>query len=360
MGKGVWKNYYIRYMPKFIFYFTLLLFVHFHYTAMVRHQQSGSLTGRIICIDAGHGGTAQTDSFRVGPSGEREEWINLRVALLLQEMLEEKGAKVIMARVADVNIPLAERARLAMDEKADVFLSIHHNATADPDVNFPIIYFHGNASENIASVALGKHIAKALAKYLYQGKTPVSLVSDHTIFPTAGTKVLRDTYGMPGVIAEASFFTNPKEEVRLQQPEHNRQEAMAYVAALEAFFEKTYPSAIAKNSTINFPPFEAFQEAERMSIIARSWQQDFLKAKKLMERQDTASLRQAYELFTHSARSFPDSYVAGDCHRNRSILLKELGNPYEAQQEKLRAKEYYVPVAILGKGNRQGAVGKGQ
>ena len=137
---------------------------------MVRHQQSGSLTGRIIFIDAGHGGTAQTDSFRVGPSGEREEWINLRVALLLQEMLEEKGAKVIMARVADVNIPLAERARLAMDEKADVFLSIHHNATADPDVNFPIIYFHGNVSENIASVALGNHIAKALAKYLYHGK----------------------------------------------------------------------------------------------------------------------------------------------------------------------------------------------
>lgn len=332
-------------MAKLLIYPVLFLLVSFHFAAMAQ-KQSGPLAGRTIYIDAGHGGTAQTDSFRVGPSGEREEWINLRVALLLQEMLKEKGAEVIMARVADDHVPLAERARLAIENEADVFLSIHHNATADPKVNFPIIYFHGNASENIASVALGRHIARALTEHLYQGETPVSLVSDHTIFPTDGTKVLRDTYGMPGVIAEASFFTNPAEEGRLKQPEHNRQEAMAYVAALEAFFEKPPPTVIAKNSLVNLPPFKALQEAERMSEVARSWQQDFLKGTELMQHGDTASLRQAYELFTRSARSFPDSYVAGKSHGNRAILLERLGKPDEAQQAALRAKEYYVPVGF--------------
>jgi len=53
---------------------------------------------------------------------------------------------------------------------------------------------------------------------------------------------LRGTYGIPGVIAEASFFTNPDEEARLKEYRHNKNEAMAHLVALEAFFEKTAPS----------------------------------------------------------------------------------------------------------------------
>ena len=48
-------------------------------------QVEDPLAGRTICIDPGHGGTADTDSYRVGPTGEREEWIDLRVALILRD-----------------------------------------------------------------------------------------------------------------------------------------------------------------------------------------------------------------------------------------------------------------------------------
>lgn len=315
--------------------------------AATSQRPTSSLAGKVVCLDAGHGGTATTDSFRVGPSGEREEWVNLRVALLLQKMLEEKGATVLMTRTADDNISFDERIQLATTTQADVFLSIHHNATADPKVNFPIIYFHGNASENIASVALGKHIAKALTKHLYEGKTPVSIVSDHTIFPTAGAKVLRGTYGIPGVIAEASFFTNPAEEGRLKEPAYNQKEALGYVAALEAFFDKPVQPVLAKNSIVNLPPFRAFQEAERMNETARLWHQDFLQGKELMNRDDAASWQEAYDLFTRSARSFPDSYVAAQCHENRGVLLEKMGRTQEAQHAERRAKEFYVTVATL-------------
>lgn len=57
----------------------------------VAQSRRKPLKRKIICIDPGHGGTAATDSYRVGPGGEREEWINLRVGLLLQKMLEKKG-----------------------------------------------------------------------------------------------------------------------------------------------------------------------------------------------------------------------------------------------------------------------------
>ncbi|GGN08577.1 hypothetical protein GCM10010967_50330 [Dyadobacter beijingensis] len=303
------------------------------------------LKGKTICIDPGHGGTAATDSYRVGPGGEREEWINLRVGLLLQKMLEKKGAKVVMTRMEDVQVPLPDRARLAKDRKADLFISIHHNATADSAVNFPIIYFHGNQSENAASVDFGKELAARLLKYLHKPNTPVSLVSDFTIFADAGASVLRNSYGIPGVLAEASFFTNPSEEQRLKQPEHNRQEALGYTEAIIAFFAKPLAPIVARNSKIPaIPAFKVFQEAERMTPIARRWKQDFEEGKVFMTKKDTALLRESYELFTRSARSFPDSPVAGQCHQNRAVLLRKLGKAVEAGQEDQRFREYYVPV----------------
>lgn len=303
------------------------------------------LKGKIICIDPGHGGTAETDSYRVGPTGEREEWINLRVGLLLKELLEEKGAKVLMTRTGDENISLSDRAKLATENDADLFLSIHHNATADPKVNFPIIYYHGNASENKGSVAFGKEIVRNLSKNMYAGETKYSLVSDFTIFPRSGTGVLRGTYGMPAVLAEASFFTNPSEEERLKQKGHNLKEAKGYLAALEAFFEKPAPPVLEKYSKVDkLPSFRAFQEAERMNETARLWYQDYLKGKELMKKDNLESKKQAYEFFTRSARSFPDSYVAGDCHKFRAVILKEFGKNEEAKNAARRAKEFFVPV----------------
>ncbi|AKQ44921.1 cell wall hydrolase [Rufibacter radiotolerans] len=306
-------------------------------------QRKSPLAGKVICLDAGHGGTALTDSYRVGPTGEREEWVNLRVALLLQKLLQEKGATVLMTRTTDDNVPFDDRIKLALENKAQVFLSIHHNATADSSVNFPIIYYHGYASENTASVALAKHIAKALRKQHYQAKVPVSIVSDHAIFPTAGAKVLRGTYGIPAVIAEASFFTHAPEEERLKKPDYNGQEAKAYVAALEDFFRKPAPVILPKNSLFTVPPFPVFQEAERMGKIAKGWHKDYTQALQLMKhKKDTMALRQAYDLFTRSVKSFPDSYVAGDCHRRRAKLLQALGKKPEAKLEAIRAKEFYV------------------
>jgi N-acetylmuramoyl-L-alanine amidase len=301
-----------------------------------------SLSGKLICLDPGHGGTAATDSFRQGLTGEREEWINLRVALLLKELLEKKGATVLITRTDDSQTSFDDRIKMAVDNKADVFLSIHHNGTADRRVNFPIVYFHGNASENTASVELGKAVAAQLRKALFSAQTPVSLVSDHTIFPTAGTKVLRGTYGIPGVIAEASFFTHPEEEKRLKSRKYNEKEAQAFVKALEQFFAASYPPIMAKNSQVQITPFPVLQEAERMHPDALRWQQDFEEGKKLLHKGDTAALTQAYELFTRSARSFPDSYVADDCHLYRAAILHKQGRAAEARQEELRVKERYI------------------
>ncbi len=321
--------------------FILISFILPDISAQEKIKNRSSLNGKIICIDPGHGGSAATDSYRQGPTGEREEWIDLRVALSLKEILEEKGAKVLLTRSADVTFPLADRSKMAVDNKADFFVSIHHNATADPTVNFPIIYYHGLASENQAGVAFGKRLAKSLKKYMYKTKTPLSVVSDFTVFSGAGASVLRGTYGIPGVLAEASFFTNPAEESRLKDKVHNYNEALAYAHAIEKFFDDKIAPILPKDPA-KFPPqFLTLQEADRMSAVAKRWKQDFLDGKQLMKQRDQASLQKAYDLFTQSARSFPDSYVAAKCHKYRAVLLKKLGRQEEAMKEEIRVKEFY-------------------
>ena len=300
------------------------------------------LAGKTICIDPGHGGTAATDTFRVGPSGEREEWINLRVALHLKDMLEKADAKVIMTRSTDIDVGLKERALLAIENKADVFISIHHNATADSTVNFPIIYFHGNASENQASVQLGKLLTLNISSELYNSDTPVSLVSDHVIFPGSGTAVLRNSYGIPGIIGEASFFTNPDEEQRLKNQEYNKNEAQAYYNALSEFFKHETLPIIEKYSIVKIEPFPVLQEAERMSDIAKLWKQDFEQAKLLFENVKEDSLQKALDLFTRSARSFPDSWLAARTHYYCAIIFEMLGENEKAKIEKQRIEEHYA------------------
>jgi N-acetylmuramoyl-L-alanine amidase len=319
-----------------------LLFAGMLLAACAVPRGAGPLAGRVVCIDPGHGGTAGVDQYRVGPGGEREEWIDLRVARLLRDALQKRGARVVMTRTEDVAVELRRRATLAVEGRADLFLSVHHNATADPAVNFPVVYFHGNACENQAGVALGRAVAARLAAALFDGQAAPGLVSDLAIFPGTGAAVLRHSYGIPGVISEASFFTNPAEERRLKDPGRNRDEAQALADAVEDFLTRPIPPIEAQGSRVALPPFEVLREGERMRADALRWREAFTEARALIERGDTDSLAQAYERLTLSARAFPDSPLAGECHRLRASILALQGLTVDAERERLRSVEHYV------------------
>jgi N-acetylmuramoyl-L-alanine amidase len=304
-----------------------------------------ALAGRVVCIDPGHGGTAATDTYRVGPGGEREEWIDLRVAKLLRRELERRGARVLMTRTKDVAVELSRRAEIAVEGRADLFLSVHHNATADPAVNFPVVYFHGNASENQAGVALGRAVASRLNQALFGDRGTPSLLSDFAVFPGTGAAVLRLSYGIPGVISEASFFTDPAEERRLRQKDHDRREAQALALAVQDFLARPAPPIEDVGSRVDLPPFEVFRESERMKPEARRWREVFDEARDLMARGGPEALAQAYDRLMFSVRAFPDSPIAGECHRLRAEILARQGRPDEAETERRRSVEHYVDLA---------------
>jgi len=351
------------------------------------------LRGFTVVVDPGHGGTALTDSFRVGPTGEREEWVNLRVSLHLRDLLEKDGARVLMTRTEDDFVELADRARLAVENQADVFVSVHHNATADTSVNFPIIYFHGNASQNKASVLLGRFIGRELAGAMFDGETPVSLVSDFAIFPTRGTGVLRGSYGIPGVISEASFFTNAAEEDRLKRNSYNRAEAEALHRAISAFLLSERPEArIIEPYEQRVEPLPVLEQAERMKPEALLWREDVEFGRSVMNElamadvpipdRESGTTGQApspgsetpipgtggtasrvYELsrplqdtvtealhrLTRSVQSFPDSYLAREAHRMRAVFQEILGESPAAAQTRLRTHEFFPDTPVLEK-----------
>lgn len=81
--------------------------------------------GLRIVLDPGHGGEDQGTS---SSSGIKEKDVSLSVALRAQRYLEEMGHTVLLTRNQDIYVPLKERARIANEFKADLFVSIHCNS----------------------------------------------------------------------------------------------------------------------------------------------------------------------------------------------------------------------------------------
>lgn len=198
-----------------------------------------------ITIDPGHGNTGAYDSYRVGPTGEREEWINLRVAKILSRKLSQAGANVFMTRTRNKDVSLGGRASLAKIHDSDLFVSIHHNGSEnDPNIDLPIVYFYGTASLNPASVDFAKILMVEMREQLsFEQPQAGSIYSDHLIY-SSGTSVLRNTVDfMPGVIGEAGFFTNARGEQRLKSKKYNKLEAEAYFRAILKYFDGGIPYA---------------------------------------------------------------------------------------------------------------------
>jgi N-acetylmuramoyl-L-alanine amidase len=93
--------------------------------------------GKIIVIDAGHGGK---DPGAISPNGFYEKTVNLDVALALTDLLRKQGFRVIMTRSSDVFIELEERANIGSRNKAVLFISIHADSCATSSINGFSVY----------------------------------------------------------------------------------------------------------------------------------------------------------------------------------------------------------------------------
>ncbi len=198
------------------------------------------LRGVRVCLDPGHGGDAHLRGFKRGPTGVREAEINLRVAQYLRALLVASGAEVKLTREGDYDLSLRERAKVAADWSADLFISIHHNAVGNSKTNYTSIWYHADVDRRPSNLDLARYLCDGLYDHLpLEQLTDVPLKSDQLMYP-GGFGVLASS-SVTSALTEISFFTNPAEEQRLRDPEYNFREAYALYIGLARYAQSGLP-----------------------------------------------------------------------------------------------------------------------
>lgn len=216
-----------------------------------------------IVIDPGHGGH---DTGTIGPTGLREKDLVLDVGKRLKTRLEEKtGAEVIMTRSDDTFIPLEERTAIANEKGADLFISIHANAsrdrrargietyylnfTSDPEALEVAGRENSTSQESvhqlqdlIKKIALSEKIkesqdfATQVQREVHQKMRKVTGEQKNRGVKKAPFVVLIGA-NMPSVLAEISFLTNPKDEKLLKKNDHRDHIAEALYTGISRYAE---------------------------------------------------------------------------------------------------------------------------
>ncbi len=207
-------------------------------------KKAGPTRVKRIVVDAGHGGK---DPGAFGKGGTKEKDINLLIALELARILKiEGGYDVKLTRTDDTFVPLVDRSLFANDAKADLFISIHCNASIRrKEGGFEIYYLaeeasdpHAEEAEHLENAVINleeplspkkKRLQDLLFSMLQTEFINESSLLSHAINRTVKKRVAIQSRGvkqanfhvlhgvnMPSVLVECAFVTHQPEEAKLR------------------------------------------------------------------------------------------------------------------------------------------------
>ena len=181
-----------------------------------------------VIVDAGHGG------FDAGASGTdtgvKESDLNLQVALLVQEALEDAGVRVLMTRTGEGALgdskreDMARRGQLLQTEGADAAVSIHMNKFSDRRVRGPMAYYQAGA-------AAGQALATCVIDSLTEALSLKSRLAN------PGNNFVTRVPACPAVLVECGFLSHAEEERLLQDEAYQKAIAHAIARGILAFLE---------------------------------------------------------------------------------------------------------------------------
>nr|WP_299032860.1 N-acetylmuramoyl-L-alanine amidase [uncultured Tenacibaculum sp.] len=239
-----------------------------------------------VVLDAGHGGK---DPGNLG-NGFREKHIALRVALDVgKELSTSKDINVLYTRKKDVFIELHNRAKIANDNKADLFVSIHCDAFRKSEPHGASTFVLG-LSGNKENLEIAKKENSVILlednykqNYDYDPNSPESVIGlsvlqeenlenslgiaglvqnnfvalkrNNRKVKQANFLVLRETV-MPSVLIELGFLTNKNEGKFLNSRKGQLQMAKSIAKAIEKYFERVKLNTISETITVNAPSID--------------------------------------------------------------------------------------------------------
>lgn len=201
------------------------------YHFVVRHSASAvkvtllnsGLAGKRIVVDAGHG---DHDPGAKGATGLKEKEVNLAVAMYVADFLRGAGAEVTLTRSDDTFLSLAERVKVAHNNDADAFVSVHSDSFKESSQGSTTFYHSGKNPSWQQSKQLSDITIKKITSQLgtvSRGSNDKSL------------HVIRETE-IPAILVELAFLSNPKEEALLKSDEFRRNAAQAIYDSFVEFY----------------------------------------------------------------------------------------------------------------------------
>lgn len=186
-------------------YFMLMLIMLILLTSSISsgHEINNKLMGKVIVLDAGHGGKDRGTSSR----GIYESDINLNIVLKLRDELVKQGVNVILTRDGDYDLSspnvdrrkksdFDNRIKLINSSEADMYISIHMNYLADAKYYGAQTFYTGN-NERLANV-IQESLKKGLNSPMNSKKLSESIY-------------MYKKLTIPGLLIECGFLSNSKE-----------------------------------------------------------------------------------------------------------------------------------------------------
>ena len=208
-----------------------LLVVEFKkFVEKTKQTQSLDVTDKVVVIDPGHGGG---DSGAVGHYGVKEKDVTLYVALRVEKLLKDAGAKVIMTRTTDRDVsyyksPNRTELQARVDKcppETDIFISIHCNAFSNPSSHgMETYYYSGSPQSRRLAVLLNEELAKYGGRHNRGVRTANYYVLKHNSHPSS--------------LVELAFVTNYEEENLLANDDYQDALAKAIVSAVNRYFNE--------------------------------------------------------------------------------------------------------------------------
>jgi N-acetylmuramoyl-L-alanine amidase len=225
----------------------------------------------VIAIDAGHGGE---DPGAIGKAGTREKNVSLAIARKLADRINgEPGMRAVLTRTGDYFVKFKDRIGRARANQADLFVSVHADAFMDRSIRGSSVYVlstrrasseaakmladRENAADLIGGVSLHDK-SDVLASVLFDLSQNAAISASRD----AAARVLAelDTVGqlkksevqhaslivltspdVPSMLVETAFISNPEEEKKLRDPQHQGRLAAAIHAGVREYFYDNPP-----------------------------------------------------------------------------------------------------------------------
>jgi N-acetylmuramoyl-L-alanine amidase len=197
-------------------------------------------SGPVVVLDAGHGG--EDPGVVSNYSSLAEKDLNLRIAQLLKDLLEQDGYTVLMTRTEDIlNYPagtkeiyqkrkhdLTNRKTFIDESGADIVVSIHMNGFSDAKYYGAQTFYPPSSTD---SERLAKCIQNAMVSIVDPTNKRVALLKKERIMIFKNLKV-------PTALVECGFLSNAQEEAKFRNLEYQQLVAKGIKEGVDNFFAK--------------------------------------------------------------------------------------------------------------------------